>query len=383
MTFSVYIQTISVGVTLFIFAIGYFISRGKDRRTANRETYQKLELASIDLFRFEAVNIDIIRPLWEEKAELPNKETAEHIVSMNYVCQILNLFEMAIRFRKEKIMPREVFGSWVVWYYNLATAPHFQQFWEDVMWDYTSDLRSILDKGISLVNMNLDEDECLSDFFLYVGDELNCKYIRQWPENIRNEKMLLQPHSMKDKKCASPIKVEWNNDLSNTRIIVDFIADNIDTSYISHGEIQCGRAVDPTHWSSELRRVLYEEFSTCVTNTRLSSVGKRVALAYISDSLVGVMIVESLMAADKPYAVLQDLVIARDSRNIGVGMKCVQWLEQELQAAKVERLFLESGINNTRAHKFFDSQGYKQCSIVMLKELIAERPYRGNQNKSN
>ena len=76
------------------------------------------ELASIDLFRFEAT-------LWNHPPGLGRpvilRGRRNTRRGLNYVCQILNLFEMAIRLRKEVSFSPEVFGSWVIWYLVLRT----------------------------------------------------------------------------------------------------------------------------------------------------------------------------------------------------------------------------------------------------------------------
>jgi hypothetical protein len=35
----------------------------------------------------------------------------------------------------------------------------------------------------------------------------------------------------------------------------------------------------------------------------------------------------------------------------------------------MQRLFLESGVLNHRAHEFFERQGFRQASIVMMRDL--------------
>lgn len=104
------------------------------------------------------------------------------------MCQILNLFEIAIRLRKEGVVPREVFGSWVIWYYEVINSPHFEQIWDEVMPDYTSDLRSIINKGISLSHTVPDENARLRDFFSHVAHILDCREVSRWLKRIEKER---------------------------------------------------------------------------------------------------------------------------------------------------------------------------------------------------
>lgn len=171
---------VSVLVSVLIFFGTYLVTRWQDRHVANRESYQRLELASIELFRFEAENLSVIRPLWELDTPVPKEKTAERVGFINYVCQMLNLFEIAIRFRRQNIMPPEVFGSWVIWFYNVANAPRFSQAWEEVRSDYTEDLRTIMDTGEWLVVNEKDEKKRKQDFFQRVGEQFNCGIITGW-----------------------------------------------------------------------------------------------------------------------------------------------------------------------------------------------------------
>lgn len=184
------IQSLSIIFGFVIFIITHILSKMRDRAVANRETYQILELASIELFRFEANHIEIIRPVWEDSVPVPPEGKAEHIVVIDYVCQILNLFEMAIRFRKEGVVPPQVFGSWVIWFYNLSNAPHFPEIWEEVRWDYTIDLREIINEGVRLKKEKLDEEERREQFFINVSKIFRCKAISDYAPRLTNEESL-------------------------------------------------------------------------------------------------------------------------------------------------------------------------------------------------
>lgn len=167
------LQTAAVLVAVSTFLIAHFVSRAKDRKNANREIYQQLELASIDLFRFEADHIEYTRPVWEKTTPLPQSGTAERNVVTNYVCQMLNLFEMAVRFRKEKVMPAEVFASWINWIYDLCNSPHFPEIWYEARFNYTKDLREIIDKGVEYATSN-DIIDSKTEFYRFVGEQFKC-----------------------------------------------------------------------------------------------------------------------------------------------------------------------------------------------------------------
>lgn len=182
------IQFISVLVAILVFGFTYLYAKKRDRHAANREIYQQLELASNELFCFEADHLKIIRHVWEKKAKLPSKETAEYIQVINYVCQMLNLFEIAIRFRKEKIVSPDIFSSWVIWYYTVCNAPHFPEIWDDICFDYIKDLREIMNMGVKLsLRKDLDEDQKREQFFHGVSSLLNCNVVKEWYTQVKKE----------------------------------------------------------------------------------------------------------------------------------------------------------------------------------------------------
>lgn len=371
MTVEATVQAVSIMVAILTFIIAQAVNRARNLHIANRETYQRLELASIGLFRFEADHVETIRPVWEESVPVPPEGSAEHFVVTDYVCQLLNLFEMAIRLRKERVVPPEVFGSWVVWYYDLANAAHFPTIWDRVMWNYTSDLRHIMNVGVRLATDEADDAVRRNKFFRYVADELKCPAIGQWLTRIETERAALATPPGGDGQRDPAVTIDWTTGGTGVSGLVEFMARNIDDVYISHGELQDGRATDHHHWSPRLRDVLAEELDSCVRGAPSPDAVGRLAVGRLSGVVVSVMMVEIHREASTPYAVLQDLVVERAHRGAGVGRCNLRWLERRLTEEGIGRLFLESGSKNRAAHRFFARNGFSRCSIVMFKDLPA------------
>jgi hypothetical protein len=124
------------------------------RRSAGQVIYQKLEFASVELFRFEASHPELVKALWfEEPVKLGDNPTAEEKLAAynleQYVCQLLNLFEMELRFRREGIIPPDVFASWIVWMYEICCLPTFVQLWkEELEPHYITDFQILINEGI-------------------------------------------------------------------------------------------------------------------------------------------------------------------------------------------------------------------------------------------
>lgn len=156
------------------------------------------------------------------------------------------------------------------------------------------------------------------------------------------------------------LQIEWAS--SGGEELAKFFTSNVDPSYISHGEILCGRALDPSTWSPDLHAVVCRELESIFSNEKS---GSRVGTAYLSGSLAGLAIV----AVTGQHAVLEDLVVAKSMRGQGVGKRFLAELEKLLRELGVTRVFLESGTHNKNAHSFFHSTGFEAISINMSKGI--------------
>ncbi len=145
-----YFQGAAVAAAVQIYLVSNVDSSRRENEIANRELYQRFEFASIDIFRFEAQHVELIGPLWVKDAELPKEGSADRIAFMNYVCQMMNLFEMGVYFRKRAIVPADIFGSWVAWFFSVSQAPGFPAIWKAIENDYIGELSQIMRAGFIL-----------------------------------------------------------------------------------------------------------------------------------------------------------------------------------------------------------------------------------------
>ena len=372
------IDTIIEGVSIIgaalTFVFAQSVEKKKDRRQANKESYQQLEFASIDLFRFEAENIELIRPIWEEDTEIPSKNTAEYIVLMNYVCQMLNLFEMAIKYRKDKILLPEVFGTWIAWFELLVSSPGFYIIWEDVRLDYLPELREIMDGGLKIAEQETDEDIFESRFYNFVSSVVKCDTISHWiednseqdPNSFKN-KILGKWKIKKNKIDIEEISVRWIHDLSESEKLTSLFINNSKENYISHSEIQEGRAYDENTWSHDIQTVLTSEFSDALKNELFDQ--SNIVAAFLNQQLVGFALVEFKNSPNEPYAVLSDIIVDKNFRKNNIGEKIIKWLKSQLINNNIKSLFAESNIKNDSAHQFLIKSGFKPISKV-FKQVI-------------
>ena len=147
-----------------------------------------------------------------------------------------------------------------------------------------------------------------------------------------------------------------------------FFAANLTTSYISHSELQIGRAVDETTWAGDIETILHEEILERLPGRPdgatmgvwiLEEAGAILAMAYLTH----------VSNARQSYSVIEDMVVATPARGSGVGSRLMEFLVAESRRAGSASIFLESGLNNESAHHFFHKTGFHQVSIVMRKTL--------------
>jgi GNAT superfamily N-acetyltransferase len=176
--------------------------------------------------------------------------------------------------------------------------------------------------------------------------------------------------------CAEPsseneesklIKVAWCDQNSNVDQLADFFAEQVTPSYISHSELQLGRARTPHEWAPNLKTIFRNEIAQRLINP--NDPRKRIATAHDGNALVGLVYVTFDLDAPIPFFILEDIVISKARRGSGIGQAMIDWIFSEGRRQGAKRAFLESGKYNHDAHHFFERNGFEQISIVMMAEL--------------
>lgn len=176
-------------------------SRNADE-TAQQQIYQSLELESVKLFRFECDHPELVARLWYPELPAPHETTptpqpVKDYLLKQYICQMLNLFEMACRFHKERIFEADLFGSWVIWMWELCAEDVFQRQWrgeDGIEFNYIESFREIINAGIYFATEQpvpaqgsgserpeLTMKERRHSFFWFVGNVMDdAEYVDQW-----------------------------------------------------------------------------------------------------------------------------------------------------------------------------------------------------------
>ncbi len=146
--------TLDLGIILAIAALIFELrnQRNSDRELARREQrrsqveiYQRLELASIELYRFEADHLDVIRPLYTGVGA-PTETAALHAYQ-NYVTQILILFELQIELYCNELVEAKILKTWLPWLNEVGLAPGFAAVWSGGYDEnYSDKLRAVMEK---------------------------------------------------------------------------------------------------------------------------------------------------------------------------------------------------------------------------------------------
>lgn len=172
------------------------------------------------------------------------------------------------------------------------------------------------------------------------------------------------------------MKFFWCRDPFVAEKAAEVFCDNLTESYISHSELQSYRALAPGAWSPDIREIIAEDIRLRIKATDIPAAGQCTQLAAAleeNERIIGVFLVTFSHNSAVPFCVLEDIVIEKASRGKGYGSAFLHWITSECQQRGIYRLFLESGIENHRAHDLFHKAGFRSISVVMIKDLPSSR----------
>jgi GNAT superfamily N-acetyltransferase len=179
---------------------------------------------------------------------------------------------------------------------------------------------------------------------------------------------------VKNAKANSPvISFNWCHDATAEDTLCKLYLDNVSADYISHSELQGERADASGNWRADLPEVIRGEIRAALSHDWTHGDSTLLAVATAGEAIVGMALVSSdtRQRASTSFAALDDLVLLPSVRGSGIGSLLVEWVADELHSHGIARLFLECGAHNLTAQTFFQGRGFKQVSVVMLRELDA------------
>lgn len=161
------------------------------------------------------------------------------------------------------------------------------------------------------------------------------------------------------------IRIEWLNDPQLIDSLVELFLAGSKGNYISHSELQEGRAVAPDAWAPNLPDILRAEFDEVIRSPLYR--GANAALVYSDDRVAGYALIE--YSEDGKYATLSDIVIHPEVRNMRLGRRLANWVLDQLKAAGIREVYAESNIHNEGAHNFMQRLGFETISRVFRLSL--------------
>ncbi|GAK34013.1 acetyltransferase (GNAT) family protein [alpha proteobacterium Q-1] len=348
---------------LFLTLITFIIQTRLANRTRLGEIYQELEVASNEVFRFEAEHADRLAPFLQETPPSETLPASDRLIADNRLFQILNLFEIATRFRRKRFFEPDVYASWVAWQFDLLQNWYFRAVWPTICDNYTSDLRHIFDQPVADHDDDVPFAQQKTDFYLHVAKTLDCLTIAALAKSFKAAGVVAK----KTRKKQIDYELSWQHQPQDIDSIADFLAKTMmaDKAYISHGEIMAGLSPDGCQWASDTpektRAWLHKLYEASPNQP------ERPFLCAAYDQKKDLMAAAVLTWHDEGgpiYTVLEDMVVRADARGAGIGRAL---LDEIMAKSHGHWLFLESGLHNSAAHGFFKASGFRTVSHVFAR----------------
>lgn len=146
----------------------------------------------------------------------------------------------------------------------------------------------------------------------------------------------------------------------------DFFARVIEghKAYISHGELQMGIATDPGELAPG-----YRETWARYLDRQVADPNNTLLLYLEGGDIAGFILFGITDDGALPYGVIFDLAVDPDRRGKHVGRQLLQRATESLRDRGIRDCYLESGVNNHSAHRFFERHGFRQVSDIFRLKL--------------
>ena len=346
-------QFVAAAIAIVATLATFIYQMSQSRKLKRQEVYQELELASNEVFRYEAQYAAILQHIQCSERADRIYTGEEKGVADNLIFQTLNLFEIATNFRDQGIFDAKVYASWVIWQFDTLDSWYFRENWPDYRTNYTKELRRIFDEPVRSYDEFADDEARRHNFFQHVATVLDCDEIKQVLEDRFEEETA--PPAQKTKASAN-LDLRWVKDSKELERLSELFTRELrkHPEYISHGEIHYGMTLDGKNWADNIGDINAETFAAAAAD----SAGESVVAAYNEDrEILGLAIVSWHKNGAFPYAILQDMLVPENSRSRGIGKQILDFVEQEVSARNCKWFLLESGNRNKDAHRFSNAAG--------------------------
>jgi len=149
----------------------------------------------------------------------------------------------------------------------------------------------------------------------------------------------------------------WLRDETKVDELVDLFLNNTTEDYITHIEIQEGRADEDGTWSANLRDTLKHQFYVAIKKSNIL-----VAIDINTDVILGFV---SVLYNEDNTITVEDIV----STQKGIGTKLLNVVEENVRGYEYKMIIGDVGPNNERAKRFMEANGYTAKTIVYTKNI--------------
>ncbi len=138
---------------------------------------------------------------------------------------------------------------------------------------------------------------------------------------------------------------------------------NMNLSYISHGELQMGVALDEKTLATDHREVWGSYIQELIEDDKSA----HVFMYEEHGDACGFIVVRLDKYNQEYFGTINDICVKQSARGGGIGGRLMDAAFEWFETQGVKSFYLESGTNNHSAHGFFEKRGFKVVSKIFHK----------------
>ena len=150
------------------------------------------------------------------------------------------------------------------------------------------------------------------------------------------------------------MKIDFLIDKSKVDLLVDLFIKKANVDYITHIEIEEGRAISTTQWSDNLKDVLKKELLESCTDLRLITISD-------DEEINGY----ALLRFNEDSIIIEDIIVNKK----GLGKELILWIENYSKMVGFKRLIGDVGCRNEVAKSFMSKLGFQEQTITYVKNI--------------
>jgi uncharacterized membrane protein (DUF2068 family) len=148
-------------------AIWLFLIR---QRLQKAQLYKDMELKAVDVIHMP-VDKPKLDQIYSQKADSIASLTIEDTVSLSaYAYGVLNLLEVMFNLQRRKMLPKEVFLTWIAWYWEFSKGVFAANIWTtEAKMHYSNDFTMFMNQLIELRTDGMIKAYGLAKKFRLIG----------------------------------------------------------------------------------------------------------------------------------------------------------------------------------------------------------------------